>query len=214
MRLFIAIRPPEPALDEIEAATRPLRSAWPGLRWTGREDWHLTLAFLGEVADPVLPELRRRLERAAGRHARLELSVRGAGAFPSAGRAQVLWAGIGGQDETLDSLSRLADSVAAGARRAKAPPPDTRRRYRPHLTLARCKVPADARPLVAALAQFAGSRWTAADIHLISSQPGGQPRYAGQGTWPLREASAGRAARAAGSGGSGQGQDRPATSAR
>ena len=112
----------------------------------------------------------------------------------------------------MDSLTRLADSVAAGARRAKAPPPDARRRYRPHLTLARCKAPTDARPLVAALAQFAGSRWTAADIHLISSQPGGQPRYAGQGTWPLREASAGRAALAAGL--PGPGRDRPATSAR
>ena len=34
------------------------------LRWTGRPGWHFTLAFYGEVADDVVPDLTERLLRA------------------------------------------------------------------------------------------------------------------------------------------------------
>jgi RNA 2',3'-cyclic 3'-phosphodiesterase len=186
MRLFVAITPPAGVLDEMEEAAAPLRSAWPGLRWTGQADWHVTLAFLNEVSDRVLPDLSRRMERAAHRHPTLELSVSGAGAFPAATRARVLWAGLHGDHGALATLTGLAASVAAGARRAGAPPPDEGRRYRPHLTLARCKAPADVSTLVGALTGFRGSSWTAGEIHLIHSRPGGQPRYETRGTWSLR----------------------------
>ena len=158
----------------------------PALRWTGRPAWHVTLAFLGEVGEPAAGELGPRLERAAHRHPSLPLSFAGAGAFPAPGRARVLWAGISGDRRALEALAR---SVAAGARRAGAPPPDEGRRFRPHLTLARCREPADVGRLVDALAGYAGAPWTAAEIHLIRSHPGdpgSPPRYETLGTWPLR----------------------------
>jgi 2'-5' RNA ligase len=96
MRLFVAITPPAEALEEMEALAAPLRAAWPRLRWTGPAEWHVTLAFLGEVDAGVLPGLGTRLERAARRHPVLQLSVTGAGTFPGARRARVLWAGIRG----------------------------------------------------------------------------------------------------------------------
>lgn len=183
MRLFVAIAPPAPALDELAAVAAPLRSAWPGLRWTRQDSWHVTLAFLGEVGDDALPRLSTRLERAAGRHPSLELSISGAGTFPAAVRARVLWAGIDGDQHTLTAL---AWSVAAGARRAGAPSPDERKAYRPHVTLARCRAPADLRPLATALAGLAGPTWTAAHIHLIRSHLGPRPRYETLASWPLR----------------------------
>ena len=184
MRLFVAIAPPAAVLDELEDKVRPLRSAWPGLRWTGREAWHLTLAFLGEVSDDTAAALGPRLERAARRHPALSLSFGPGGAFPVPDRARVLWAGIDGD---RDALTALARSVAAGARRAGAAPPDEGRRFRPHLTLARCRQPADVRRLVDSLAGFAGTPWTAAEIHLIRSYlDAGPPRYETAGTWPLR----------------------------
>ena len=190
MRLFVAIAPPEPVLAGLDAELAPLRPGWPGLRWTGPQAWHVTLAFLGEVNEAVVPELRTRLGRAARRHDAPVLSVAGAGAFPSPRSARVLWAGIAAGPSGGAALAALARSVAAGARRAGAPPPDEGRRYRPHLTLARCRLPADVRPLVDALAPFAGAGWTAAEIHLISSRPAAAPaappRYVTEGTWPLR----------------------------
>jgi 2'-5' RNA ligase len=183
MRLFVAIVPPPQALDELAAVVQPLRVAAPELRWSGRESWHLTLAFLGEVDERLVAELSIRLERAAGRHQQQRLSIAGGGAFPSAGRARVVWAGISGDGRALEAL---AASVAAGARRAGAPPPDEGRKYHPHLTLARCRQPGDVRSLTSELAQASGPDWTADAIHLICSHlTGSSPRYEQIGSWPL-----------------------------
>lgn len=183
MRLFVAIAPPAAALDELEAATVPLRSDWPQLRWTDRRAWHVTLAFLGAVDEAAAARLGPRLERAARRRPVLALSVVGSGAFPRAARAHVLWTGIGGDRK---DLAGLAASVAAAAGRAGAPPPDESRKFSPHLTLARCRAPADVRSLVELLAGYSGAPWAATEIHLIRSLLGARPRYEVMGTWPLR----------------------------
>jgi RNA 2',3'-cyclic 3'-phosphodiesterase len=183
VRLFVAITPPATALAEIDAAVAPLRATRPELTWSSPQSWHVTLAFLGEVDDAVVPRLAVRLERAAGKYPRLELSTAGAGAFPTAPRARVLWTGVRGDPVILRDMSA---SVAAGARHAGAPPPDERRRFRPHITLARSRQPADFRPLVTALADYSGPVWTADRIHLIRSYLGSRPRYESLGDWPLR----------------------------
>ncbi len=86
------------------------------LRWTSRELWHVTLAFLGEVGEESLDRLVPRLERAARRHLVFGLSLAGAGAFPSQARANVLWSGLSGDRK---ALGELAMSVSAGARRRR-----------------------------------------------------------------------------------------------
>lgn len=184
MRLFIAVVPPAAALDELEAAAAPMRPGWPQLRWTSHDAWHVTLAFLGDVDAAAAARLPPRLERAAGRHRKLSLWFAGAGAFPGGARARVLWTGLYGDRR---ALARLAASIAAGARRAGAPPPDESRPFRPHLTLARCRAPTDVRPLLTALTGYTGTPWAAERIHLIRSQPGSLPRYETLASWVLRE---------------------------
>ncbi len=188
MRLFVAVTPPQDALAELDAAVTPLRGEWPALRWASADRWHVTLAFLGEVTEPRLDGLLERLERAAGRHRAVRLRVGRGGAFPSAGKARVLCAHISGEPDQLEGLRGLAASVAAGARRAGAPPPDEGRRYRPHLTLARSRQPADLRLLVESLSGYAGLTWEAPSVELILSKTGPQPSYQTIATWPLRPA--------------------------
>ena len=185
MRLFVAIAPPAAVLDELDTLAGPLRGSRPDLRWTHIQAWHITLAFLGQVDEGAVARLLPRLERAARRHHRFRLAFCGAGAFPSAGRANVLWSGLSGD---RGALARLAESVTAGASRAGAPPPDKGRRFQPHLTLARCRTPADVTELVAALASFQGQPWTADRVHLVRSRLGAteQPRYSTLASWPLR----------------------------
>ena len=185
MRLFVAIGLPPEAAGELDEVVAPLRPAWPDLRWTGRDAWHLTLAFLGEVDEAVIAGLSVRLERAARRHSSLSLSLSGAGAFPGASRARVLWTGIQGDRR---ALGLLAASAGAGARRAGAPPATEGRGYQPHLTLARCRAPADVNSLVGTLDGFTGRPWVATEVHLIHSRLGANPRYEVIGTWPLRGA--------------------------
>jgi 2'-5' RNA ligase len=172
-------------LDELDALVEPFRASRLDLRWTSREAWHVTLAFLGQVDEAAATRLLPRLERAAGRHQQVGLAFAGAGAFPAATRANVLWSGLAGDRR---ALARLAESVAAGASRAGAPPPDKGRRFRPHLTLARCRMPADVTQLVAALDGYQGQPWTADRVHLVRSRLGAteHPRYTSLASWPLR----------------------------
>ena len=117
MRLFVGLAPPAAVLDDLDAACAPLRPGRGDLRWTSRELWHITLAFLGEVSEGGLDRLLPRLERGARRHLAFGLSLAGAGAFPSPERANVLWSGLSGDRKALGELAR---SVSAGARRAGA----------------------------------------------------------------------------------------------
>ncbi len=127
------------------------------------------------------------------RHAAIRRSawpIAGGGAFPAASRARVLWAGIQADHRALRAL---AGSVAAGARRAGAPPPDESRKYSPHLTLARCREPADVSALTAQLAGFTSIEWTAQSVHLVRSYLGGgrAARYEDVAAWPLAARSRG-----------------------
>jgi 2'-5' RNA ligase len=189
MRLFVAIAPPAAVLDELDVWVGPLRVRQHDLRWTDRAAWHLTLAFLGQVDEPAVARLLPSLELAVRRHHQVGLAFRGAGAFPDPGRANVLWSGLSGD---CAALEQLAASMAAGASDVGTPPPDKGRSFRPHLTLARCRVPADVTGLVAALAGFHGQPWTADRIHLVRSRLGAieQPRYTSLASWPLRPAGA------------------------
>jgi RNA 2',3'-cyclic 3'-phosphodiesterase len=172
MRLFAAIVPPPHALQHLDAAVQPLRDGV--VRWSSPEAWHITLAFYGEIPDERVADLSDRLERAAGRHTRLELSLAGAGRFGG----RILWVGCAGDPA---ALQRMADSCGAAGRRAGADV-DTDRRLRAHVTLARApRQPVDLGPYVAALAEYAGPTWTATEIALVRSQlgagEGGRPRY-------------------------------------
>lgn len=198
--MFVALVPPTAVLDDIATTVAGLRARvdadarlrqerW---RWTDRPQWHLTLAFLGEVGDAVLPELEARLDRVAQRYAPLHLMLQGGGGFGSARHARVLWGGIQGD---VDQLRRLAWSVAAAARRVGIEVPD--RPYRPHLTLARLRDPADLRPVVEWLSDHAGPVWQADRLELVRSYlgagEGGGSRYETIRAWPL-----GRRSQAAG----------------
>ena len=182
MRLFVGLAPPAAVLDHLDAACAPFRLVRDDLRWTSRELWHVTLAFLGEVSEETLDHLAPGLERAAGRHRAFTLSVAGAGSFANPVRANVLWSGMSGDRR---ALAALAETVAAAARGAGAAPPGAYRVFTPHLTLARCRAPVDVREIVATLGRYRGPAWTVEEIYLIRSTLDGQPRYETLDTWKL-----------------------------
>ncbi|MEU5975959.1 RNA 2',3'-cyclic phosphodiesterase [Streptomyces sp. NPDC047315] len=199
MRLFVAVVPPAPQLDELGAAVARLRKlpGADGLRWTGRGGWHYTLAFCGTVSEDVLPEFSERLGRAAGRTGAFPLSISGGGHFGNG----VLWAGAAGGTEELRRLAARADAAA----RRSGIPMEEPRRFTPHLTLARARrraagPTADAKsgaPLgtyADVLRDFAGTPWRVSEFVLFRSHlpaggtPGAEPRYETLATWPLGDA--------------------------
>ncbi|NRQ35105.1 RNA 2',3'-cyclic phosphodiesterase [Nonomuraea sp. NN258] len=179
MRLFAALVPPAEILDEVERAIAPHAGQVPGLRWSDRATWHITLAFYGEVPEGALPEMEVRLGRAVRRHTTLDLAFTGFGGFSSLRRARLFWAGVTG-----DSMTRLVGSVRAGGRRAGAVQTDEKK-FHPHLTLARARTDLDLRELAESLDGFTGSPWRAETVRLYRSHTGPQVRYESLAEWAL-----------------------------
>jgi RNA 2',3'-cyclic 3'-phosphodiesterase len=120
MRLFVGVVPPERVLDALDRLDRP-ESA--GVRWTRRDQWHVTLRFLGEVADP--DPVAAALSNAPLHRCEVRLGPR----VRALGR-QVLCLPATG----LEDLARAVAEATAGF----GQPPDDRR-FRGHLTLARLR---------------------------------------------------------------------------
>jgi RNA 2',3'-cyclic 3'-phosphodiesterase len=152
MRLFVGIELGESLAASVEAAVTQLRSelrrSCPGLaaRWVSPANLHLTLVFIGEVADSDRPAVSTALEPAFSVPA-FDLRVSGFGAFPASGPLRVIWMGI---PEGARELSLLHDEV--DGRLVRLGRAGEARPYSPHLTVARVK---DARGVTARAARDA-----------------------------------------------------------
>jgi len=161
-RAFVAVRPPDGVLDAVEALVGALDV--PDARWTDRDQWHVTLQFLGNRADvDAVAAALAPLAVHAG-----NVRFGGVGAFPTPRRARVVWLGVA-TGEPL--LAQLAACVAVLLRPLGFEPEG--RAYHPHLTLARCKTPTDVRAATDAFATAeVGAPWTAGEVVVYESTRG------------------------------------------
>jgi 2'-5' RNA ligase len=126
-RIFIAIDLPGEVKDL--ASTIPQTLA--GAKWVPRDQLHLTLRFVGDVEDSLLPVLKKSL--AAISVEPFDLVVSGAGCFPARGNARVLWLGLTGAQELFDLQRQVELAVISCGFEPE------HRSFSPHLTLARLR---------------------------------------------------------------------------
>src|SRR3989442_3613750 len=108
VRLFVALNLPDQVRRALWDAAAPVRDLGLPVRWVSPEGIHLTLKFLGDVADEQEPELRAALTRAAGGGRPLPVAVRGFGVFPDYVRPRVIWAGLD-PDPALELLQHRVE---------------------------------------------------------------------------------------------------------
>jgi 2'-5' RNA ligase len=189
MRLFVALVPPDDAIEHLDAFLDVRRGA-AAYRWATSEQFHVTLAFLAEVEERRLDDLGERLERAAAKRTAFQTAIAGGGAFPNVRRARVLWAGLDLDEPGRTEIDRLATGARAAANRAGIPVDG--QRFKPHVTIARLGHPAEVSSWVRLLDGYAGPRWRADRITLVSSYlgegPRGRPRYVNVDEFTLAEA--------------------------
>jgi 2'-5' RNA ligase len=166
-RLFIGV----PLTDEARhAIDKSLPKKLPG-KPVPVENWHFTLRFLGSTAAEARDQIIQRL-KFAGCGEAFTVRFSELGAFPSAGRARVLWLGI---DEGVERMKQLAAIAEASARSAGFPAEG--REFTPHLTLSRIDPPASVKTLLTSKPRF-GTRMTVDSLILYRSRLGGGPaRY-------------------------------------
>jgi 2'-5' RNA ligase len=105
-------------------------------RWTSVENQHITLKFLGSTRPDLVNQIGSVIEAVGGRATPEQVRLAGFGAFPSARRARVVWAGI---DDPAGLLARAARDLHEGLEPLGFEP--EKRELTPHLTLARLRTP-------------------------------------------------------------------------
>jgi 2'-5' RNA ligase len=135
LRLFVAVEIPETVKDVIGEVFAPWRERFPEVRWAPRENWHVTLKFLGRT----LPRLTDWVPKQVGLAARdvepFRTRATGVGGFPSPTKTRVLWAGL---EDEHGRMSGLAASIEGELLEEF---PVEKRAFHPHLTVGRSDPP-------------------------------------------------------------------------
>jgi 2'-5' RNA ligase len=146
MRLFVAMDVPEEIKGVISETLGDLRKNMEGVRWVKPENIHITVKFIGDYEEDKLDRLEVEIKKAAVRSPRFTALLAGCGAFPSPGKARVIWVGMREGEEEAAIVARKVDSRLGkiGIKREKRP-------FRGHLTLGRLKRPRDCSDVIGSM---------------------------------------------------------------
>jgi len=192
IRTFLAVELDEATRARLAEAAAGVDTRRARVRLVSAENLHVTLNFLGDVADPQVPAVCEAARRVAAAAEPFQFAVRGLLAVPPRGATlRMLWAGV---DDSSGGMAALQAALTAALAELGFGP--DRRPFRPHLTLARFKSPpgqrgatADAGAIRAAVADRADEPFgavAAEAVTVFSSTLGpGGPTYAPLDRCPL-----------------------------
>jgi len=160
LRLFVGIEFP----PELRLRLSLLQSGVAGAKWVDPGNFHLTLRFIGEVDEGTAADVDEALLRLKAQ--RFSLQLAGAGVF-GGDKPRQLWVGV----EREPALATLQSKIEQALMRAGLPPEP--RKFAPHVTLARLRLPKrdDIQRFLAANAQFRAEPLRIDRFSLIASYP-------------------------------------------
>jgi RNA 2',3'-cyclic 3'-phosphodiesterase len=132
MRLFVALDMPWSVREQLAALSG---TGIPGARWVPPQNYHLTLRFIGGIPGHVAQDVDDALLAIRARG--FALTLTGMGTFAKGGVSNALWVGV----ERTPSLDHLRNKIETALQRCGLEP--ERRRFQPHVTLARLDNPAE-----------------------------------------------------------------------
>jgi RNA 2',3'-cyclic 3'-phosphodiesterase len=155
MRCFVAVWPAPDVVEALGALARPETA---GLRWTSREQWHVTLRFFGDIDAQGVTEASAVLALVADRASEAPEANGGPGTR-FLGSGLLIWP-VAGVAQLAKEVERLTATIGK-------PPPS--RNFYGHVTLARARPGVDLRPATQLLSPLAMS-WTATSLTLVESE--------------------------------------------
>jgi 2'-5' RNA ligase len=134
-RIFIAINLPEDVKKELVS----FREKWPDLpiRWTQKENLHITLVFIGNTSDEDLLNIFKTVREAASRHKSFAINLNRISYGPPKKPPRMVWA-IGEKSKELAELKDDLENglLNLGGQKYKVLESQP---FSPHITLGRIK---------------------------------------------------------------------------
>ncbi len=133
LRLFIGVKVNKQAAQIIGKMCNDIPL---NIKWVPVQNYHITLKFLGNCQEESVQLIIKAINEAAQKVKPFSYSLSNLGAFPNVNRPRVFWVGVESGSTDLINLQREIDisMEKIGFNREK-------RKYHPHLTLARIKKP-------------------------------------------------------------------------
>ena len=146
---------------KVEPFSRTLKDSGGQLKLVDLDLLHTTIKFLGDADEALIPEIVAVMEKSVAGVPPLAVTLRGTGVFPTARRIRVVWVGLEGA-EALGTIAGFLDRELE----ALGFPPE-KRKWEPHVTVARLKSGRNLDRVRAAVAAFADEVFGEATVDRI-----------------------------------------------
>jgi 2'-5' RNA ligase len=167
IRTFISFDTPEPIRAKIITVQNELQKTEADIRWESIDKFHVTIKFLGDVEDALLPHVIEDIKTTLNDFTPFNVTYVGIGAFPNNRNPRIIWAGCKNVDGTLLTLKQSLDGclVLRGF-------PIDHRTFQPHITLGRAKTNRGSHEIQEALQriQLKPQHATIQEIHVMKSE--------------------------------------------
>lgn len=165
MRTFIAVNLDQELKEMLSQLIEELKRLDPArksVRWVNQQAMHLTLKFLGEIDEKMAKPIETALERVSDGTKTFSMKITGTGYFPPDKRnPRVLWLGIEDEESLKILQSRLEEEME------KLGFPKEKRKFHPHLTLGRVKIPSNLREIMLQLEKYGSQKFGEMEVRKI-----------------------------------------------
>lgn len=134
MRLFFAVDTPISIKKQMEKIQLQLIETDADVKWEPKEKFHITIKFLGETKENLIPQLEKYLNSIGETYPPFQLVYKNLGCFPNVNRPRVVWIGTELKD---DILIKIKDYLDENLKQFGFEIED--RKFTPHITLGRVK---------------------------------------------------------------------------
>jgi 2'-5' RNA ligase len=133
IRSFVAIECYDGNLhSKVDEAQGRLKATGANIKLVEVENIHITIKFLGEIEDHIVDDVSQVIRKITFEP--FEFIIEGVGVFPNLNKPTTIWTGISsGAGELADLFNKVNDGLA------KLGFEKDRRRFHPHLTVARVR---------------------------------------------------------------------------
>ncbi len=146
---------------KLEEFSRTVKATDAPLKMINLEIIHVTLKFLGDTDEKIIPEIESVMKDAASGISPFTVKIKGTGAFPNLNRLSVIWAGM----EGAESLGQIAEKLNKGLEPLGFKP--ERKKFSPHVTVARVKGGRNKDKLVEAIQNYQDEEFAEVEVNRI-----------------------------------------------